>query len=173
MKISPNGKIIAVADFEQGQVFLYDFNENTGAVEFKFQVLVDLLFTPISPYGIEFSQDSETLYVSGKNAPQTSYLMKWELNNNSWDAGKVVISTSTEYDFGSLQLASNGKIYMAKYFNNDPINSSTHIAVIDQPENQTNNRYISNAVNLEQGSSYKGLPNFIQSYFRNRIIVFP
>ena len=170
MKISPNGKTIAVADFDQGQVFLYDFNETTGAVIFKFQVLVDLLFTPISPYGIEFSQDSEILYVSGKNAPQTSYLMKWELNNNAWDAGKVIVTTSTEYDFGSLQLATNGKIYMAKYFKNDPITSSDYIAVINKPEDKIDNRYISNAVNLESGNSFKGLPNFIQSYFRNRII---
>jgi hypothetical protein len=73
MKISPNGKTIAVADFDQGLVFLYDFDENTGSVAFKFQLLVDLLFTPISPYGVEFSQDSEILYISGKNQPQTSY----------------------------------------------------------------------------------------------------
>jgi gliding motility-associated-like protein len=96
--------------------------------------------------------------------------MKWELNNNSWDAGKVVVTTSTEYDFGSLQLATNGKIYMAKYFNNNPISSSEYVAVIDKPEDKVDNRFITNAINLEAGSSFKGLPNFIQSYFRNRII---
>lgn len=170
MKISPNGKIIALADFESRYVYLYNFDIATTTISLDKGFMGDLFFTPIKPYGIEFSQDSNTLYFSGKNLPNTSYLIKFGLTLPDSDEGRIVVATSTQYDFGSLQLASNGKIYVANYVQNDPLQSLDHISVINNPEDKTDVEFKPLIINLSSGTSFKGLPNFIPSFFQNRII---
>jgi len=110
MKISPNDKIIAMADYESRNIYIYNFDVETTTISLDKALMADLFFTPIKPYGIEFSQDSNTLYFSGKNLPSTSYLIKFGLILPDSDEGRIVVATSTQYDFGSLQLASNGRI---------------------------------------------------------------
>lgn len=170
MKISPNGKIIAMADYESRNIYLYNFDVSTTMISLDKGFMADLFFTPIKPYGIEFSQDSNTLYFSGKNLPNTSYLIKFGLTLPDSDEGRIVVATSTQYDFGSLQLASNGRIYVANYVQNDPLQSLDHISVINKPEDKIDIEFRPLAINLLSGKSFKGLPNFIPSFFQNRII---
>lgn len=170
MKISPNGKIIAIADYESRYIYLYNFDIASTTISLDKGFMGDLFFTPIKPYGIEFSQDSNTLYFSGKNLPSNSYLIKFGLTLPDSDEGRIVVATSTQYDFGSLQLASNGKIYVANYVQNDPLQSLDYISVINKPEDKIDIEFRPLSINLLSGTSFKGLPNFIPSSFQNRII---
>ncbi len=170
MKISPNGKIIAMADYESRNIYLYNFDITTTTITLDKGFMADLFFTPIKPYGIEFSQDSNTLYFSGKNLPNTSYLIKFGLTLPDSDEGRIIVATSTQYDFGSLQLANNGKIYVANYIQNNPLQAVDNISVINKPEDKIDVEFRPLSINLLTGKSFKGLPNFIPSYFQNRII---
>ena len=126
--------------------------------------MADLFFTPIKPYGIEFSQDSNTLYFSGKNLPSTSYLIKFGLILPDSDEGRIVVATSTQYDFGSLQLASNGKIYVANYVQNDPLQSLDHISVINNPEDKNDVEF--------KPLSFKLAPDAVKSLVSSIALIF-
>src|SRR5690606_16479855 len=98
------------------------------------------------------------------------YLYKYIINNTSLINDKIEIATSTSYDFGSLQLASDGKIYMANYLQNQPIESLNRISVINNPNDTIDNDFELLSIHLGSDSSFKGLPNFVQSYVENQII---
>ncbi len=170
MKISPDGQKIAVADYESRTIYLYNFDVETSTITFDKGLLADLFFTPIKPYGVEFSPDSNTLYFSGKNAPNTSYIIKFGFKMPDSDEGKIIVATSSDYDFGSLQLATNGKIYIANYIQNNPLQSIDHISVINNPDDKLDVGFKPLEIKLSTGESFKGLPNFIPSFLRNRII---
>ncbi len=60
---------------------------------------------------------------------------------------------------------------MASYDQLDPLMPLGQIGVITNAESlESDSGFKSLEVNLNPGQSYRGLPNFIQSYFRNRII---
>ncbi|GGK12001.1 hypothetical protein GCM10007962_02800 [Yeosuana aromativorans] len=171
MKISPNGKILGLADYDGRLIYLYNFNNDTATLSFDKTLLADLLFTPINPYGLEFSQDSEVIFYSGKNqSNNNSYLIRFRLVDRSDVEGKTVVDVSSGYDFGSLQLASNGKIYMAIFVQNNPLASVGQISVINAPSDNSDIGYQPLGIDLQTGESLKGLPIFVQSFFRNRIL---
>ena len=174
MKISPDGKFIALLDFRDGSGYLYlfDFDNDARTITFKEQILVDLFFNEIKPYSVEFSADSKTIFFNGESVAQkTDYLFRYFLFDTGIFSGKIAVSSSDEYDFGTLQLARNGKIYMANSLSNPSLNAVGQLTVINDPENRDNNNdIVPLSVDLESGNSFKGLPNYISSFFRNRII---
>ncbi|HKK12847.1 MAG TPA: hypothetical protein VJ945_08435, partial [Flavobacteriaceae bacterium] len=142
MKISPNGKFIALVDYENRHFYLYSFNISDSSISLTKHFHTDLLFTPLNPYGVAFSQDSEIVFFTSKNIPASySILFRYVINSNDMFNAKVGIASSSDYDFGSLQLARNGKIYMANYIMNDPLMSIDHISVINDPENPDNSDF--------------------------------
>ena len=160
MKISPDGTKIAIADAKI--IHLYNFNINNSSISFYKSINTNFL----RPHGIEFSQDSKILYftISGS-------IFKYLIYNDNVLNEKIFIAGTSKYNYGDLQLANNGKIYVANYIPESPITSISSIGVINNPENDFNdNNFLPLAVNLESGASYKGLPNFISSFLRNRII---
>ncbi|WP_171946640.1 T9SS type B sorting domain-containing protein [Flaviramulus basaltis] len=172
MKISPNGKKIALLDNEGNFIYLYDFNINNSTISFDTIVNPNQLMDPLSVYGVEFSQDSQILYFTGNNASNTSFLYKYLIYSDNIFNAKIYLSVTRDYSFGDLQLASNGKIYIANFYPNSPITSINNISVINEPENndEGDSEFSPLAINLRSGASYKGLPNFIVSFLRNRII---
>jgi len=174
MKVSPDGKFIALLDFKDGSgyIYLFDYDNAAKTITFKEELLVDLFFNEIKPYSIEFSADSRTVFFNGESVAQkTDYLFRYFLFDTGVFSGKIAVSSSDDYDFGTLQLARNGKIYMANSVSNPTLNSVGQLTVINDPESRDNNNDITPlSVDLESGNSFKGLPNFISSYFRNRII---
>ncbi|HZW63684.1 MAG TPA: hypothetical protein VFF15_08595, partial [Flavobacteriaceae bacterium] len=169
MKISPNGEYIAVVDYEGRTIPLFEFNFQNTTLNYLTFINPDLFGVPTNPYGIEFSPNSSIIYFTGK-CPPVSYLYKYIINNTSLINDKIEIATSTSYDFGSLQLASDGKIYMANYLQNQPIESLNRISVINNPNDTIDNDFELLSIHLGSDSSFKGLPNFVQSYFENQII---
>ena len=173
MKISPDGTKFAVADYNDRYIYIYDFNTNTGEISNPKTINTDEGFGVESyPYGIEFSPNSKILYYSTSSNIGTYTLTQYQFENTDPFTKKVKIHTSRDFVKGSLQLAINGKIYVAlqAYQNGDTV-ANNSIGVINFPNKiGADCNYQDNSLNIVPGSSEKGLPNFIQSYFRNRIV---
>jgi hypothetical protein len=153
MKTSPNGRKIASAiDHSLGYVEMLDFDNATGIVSNPF-VLHQL---GGGNYGIEFSPDGSKLY-STKYSTKT--LMQWDLcagNDSAVYKSLTTIFTST-VSLGALQLANNGKIYVARL-------GQTMLGVIDNPNLAgTSCNYIDVGQSIAPKTSNYGLPNFITS----------
>lgn len=163
LKASPNGKKIAIAHNQigsvaggsssNGAVYLYDFDNATGAITNPV-----LLLENINPYGVEFSAETKKVYAS-----TNSGLFQFNLESASIPDSQILIS----FDSGtSLQLGPDKKIYKA---NINPAFNTT-LDVINSPElDGLACDYVRQAVNLGVGTSRFGLPHFITSIFNSSI----
>jgi hypothetical protein len=162
IKFSPTGQKLCIA-INAVSVLLYDFDNNTGIVSNP----LTLLSFPLSGYGgSEFSADGTKLY-AGNNlySPNVnSRITQWDLSAGS---NSAIISSSVNLITdslapGSLQLAPNGKIYIAS-------SGSRSLSVINNPNAAgvacnfvLNGQPISAAINSTLNSySRSGLPNMI------------
>ncbi|WP_100610937.1 T9SS type B sorting domain-containing protein [Confluentibacter lentus] len=156
IKISPNGEKIAIADFGGNYIYLYDYNISNSTIAYNSTINPNTPFSRANPYGLEFSQDSKLLYFTA-----SGLLFKYDFNNNDRMYEKEFLSRYSGY--GDLQLATNGKIYIAT--------SANRLSVINDPEDLVGNSGFENlSVGLNPHASLKGLPNFVTSFLRNRII---
>ncbi len=168
MKFSPNGRKLGLAIFDGnippqpnpppniGGFELYDFDPATGLVSNFVKLHSDW-----SAYGCEFSQDGTKFYGSLFSGDQ---MYQWNVC-----AGSSAAIVASEYtlvpggsnnNFGSMQLASNGKIYIAQ-------KQKQSLSVINNPNalgSACNYSYL--AVPLGQRTADLNLPNFMSSYFK-------
>lgn len=182
MKFSPDGTKLAVADYGQSDIFLYDFDASTGKLAHKTTIFTDMMiFTPTNPLGLAFSPDSKKIYFSAREVITRSAITQYYIDKPPTTPPtldeKKRIYTSTDVHFGSLQLAVDGNIYVSIFENNRPIDledgivSQSELGVLKFPDDEdTPVQYEHLSVSLGGKKASKGLPNFIQSYFRNRII---
>lgn len=160
MKISPNGKKIAISNVADSRLALCDFNPVTGQV-------TNFMNLQIVAYVLEFSPNSKLLYTT--DIADIKALTQFNLeSNNEADIynSRVVIATAEDnQNFGALQLGPDGKIYIAKW-------ALGHLDVINNPNRLgLSCNYQAETIYLEGKTSKLGLPPFIQSYF-NRTISF-
>ncbi|MCF7568212.1 T9SS type B sorting domain-containing protein [Sabulilitoribacter arenilitoris] len=178
LKLSPDGNRLASANVKQG-LYLYDFDTTTGKV--SNQRLLNISGLANGSYGIEFSPNSNLLYVHASNdffdidnpsnnevlSNHTSKLIQYNLLNSDIVGTSVVIDDRNLYR-GALQLGPNGKIYRAlsvTYSQGTP-----YLGVINNPNKiGTACNYQHNAVYLSTNNSSQGLPPFIQSFFNEQI----
>ncbi|MBI1782548.1 MAG: hypothetical protein HYR66_14475, partial [Sphingobacteriales bacterium] len=171
MKASQDGKLLAVAH-KRTAVDLLDFNNATGVLSNARSLFTpaDTYQTMYGPYGVEFSPDSKLLYVSGDYFDfnvigQLSFLLQYDATQPTLFAiqnSKSVIYTqqaawSTD-NFGSLQLAPDGKIYLAEM-------GQPFLSVINNPNGAAVNcQFVHGQLSLWTngfyGSSMYGLPAF-------------
>jgi gliding motility-associated-like protein len=172
IKASPNGKKIAVAHiqnenysggdiYDKGAAYIYDFDSLSGMVYNP-----TLLISNVFAYGVEFSNNSNLLYVSyGKilQDPLTRYkLVQYNLQDPNLVNSKVIISENgnNDYSYAALQLAGNGKIYFSSFAPNSlgVINNPNILGMgcnfnpVGQPLSAT-------------ATHTMGLPPFITSFF--------
>ncbi|WP_350292612.1 T9SS type B sorting domain-containing protein [uncultured Croceitalea sp.] len=148
IKISPDGTKLAIAHNMVG-VELFDFDAATGQVSNPVRLRED----DQEYYGVEFSPNSEVLYISISEGG----LLQYDLNAANIPASEVEISDSPLI-FG-LQLGIDGKMYIALDF-------VPYLAAVNQPNVVgAGCDFELQAVNLDTGISFFGLPPFIQSYF--------
>jgi len=158
MKISPDGTKIAVATFNY-TFQLYDFDAVTGTL--SNQKVINYGFGGFGSYGIEFSPNSNLIYVAdhrGQNkiVQFDTTLATPELITNS--ATALEVNTQA---LGALQLGPDNKIYLAK-------EGSPFLGVINQPNVIGNGcNYVSEGVNLAPKTSNLGLPGFVASAIIN------
>jgi hypothetical protein len=159
MKISPNGKKLAISNANDGNLGLCDFDPITGQVS----NLMDLKY---GTYGVEFSPNNKLLYASSdllveEDLVDEVYQFNIESNLESEILNSKTLITKGEKGSrvqGALQLASDGKIYVAT--------EASYLDVIHDPNIVGSGcNYEYDAVYLNGRHSNLGLPPFIQSFF--------
>ncbi|WP_254561490.1 PKD domain-containing protein [Dyadobacter diqingensis] len=141
-------------------VELFKFNDSTGVL--TYDKTINLGPAPPKAYGIEFSPSGEKMYVSfqGENGTK-SYLKQYDLtfSDSLIVESAIVIDSSATQKFGALQIAPDGKIYMA-------IDGSDYLASIGEPERNSVSaiEYKRNGVNLGGKKSQLGLPSMVQDF---------
>jgi len=181
MKISPNGKRLACANYafcapynsNASSFELYDFNNANGQVS-NLTPLYSLpsntvAFANTDAYGVEFSPDASKLYGTLSNNifyPNGS-LLEWDLcvANSSLIAStqtSIATPTFTPYNgFATMQLAPDGKIYVAHY-----VIDNTSVSVINFPNLYGAASGFSLSVpSVSPGTTNYFLPNFMGSQF--------
>ena len=188
LKLSPDGTKMACANLSadnenstsNDQLFLYDFDTATGKVSNS--VELQIYGQNHNPYGIEFSPNSQLLYVHAYNnfradnddgedndnpISHTSSLVQFNLARTNIQGSMVVIDERQLYR-GGLQLGPDGKIYRAL---SDTYNTGLpSLGVINEPnEIGFACNYQHAAIDLSPNQSAQGLPPFIQSIFNVQI----
>lgn len=177
LKISPDGKKIAIAHMGDKQLILYDFDNSKGIV--SNQRFLNLQTPTNSPYGVEFSGNGEKLYIHATNDFFSDDIIEWTNPNNHLSTlyqfnvslptiqeinnSRVVIDSQNLFR-GALQLGPDQKIYRA--LSSSYFNGGSYLGVIENPENDgLSCNYKHNAINLGSKKSTQGLPPFIASLF--------
>lgn len=169
LKFSPDGKKLASSNLEKELVF-FDFDNETGIVSNKQNLIKSLVFfDQPSVYGIEFSNDSKLLYTTSFNkSTNTETLFQYELDNLHPTERIKKIHVKNLNGFTSLQLSHNSKIYKTQTRPNKK--PGDYLDVINAPNKiGLDADFKTNVISIKDKSG-TGLPNFIQSYFRTRIL---
>jgi gliding motility-associated-like protein len=169
LKVSQDGTKLAVAipGGVRNLVEVYDFADSTGEITNK--RIIDLGPAPPKLYGVEFSPDSKTMFVTLqadtlKNSTSYSSLLRFDLTDKDSTViakSKVLIDSSRKDIYGSVQLGPDGRIYLA-------VAGSTFLGLIKTPNdtlkyNKTTGKidtayYERNGFNLNGKTSQLGLP---------------
>jgi len=156
LKISPDGNILALANNYLNSVELYRFDAITGAV-LPFVTTGNTILSNITrAYGIEFSPNSQLLYVS---RTYSGIIYQFDLNSANIANSMTTLTpqiTGTDYIKGAMQLGPDNRIYVVK------CNSNT-LAVINDPNVLGNGcNLVANGVTLASGALGRaGLPTFV------------
>ena len=168
MKISPNGKKLGVASQNGNNINngsdnfqLYDFDNTTGLLSNYFSLWNGPLQNNNNywAWGCEFSPDGTKFYGTRYNVGGGLY--QWNLcagSNTAIAASQATIAIPGVQLF-SLQLAKNGKIYVARY-------GQQTLGVINNPNNLSGAcNYVDLGQSITPQICYYGLPNFLSTYF--------
>jgi gliding motility-associated-like protein len=154
MKFSPNGEKLALAIYKDGVIEVFDFDASTGEIKFSQRTNIEDRL-----YGIEFSPSGRFLYST--NGIHSVYQFDLLAPNISTSLFRVAYDIPYDSPYG-LQLASNGKIYIAKY-------DMYFLSAINYPDSSREAcSYEKEAIKFpNDGVRYckNGLPNFISTYF--------
>jgi hypothetical protein len=115
MKISPDGNRLAVALYGAGgSMELFRFDRNTGVVsDLANPTVSDTNTTGGLFYGVEFSPDSRALYFTMVHTSNTIY--RYDISSNAFlNRTSIFGAGPGDYVLGALQLAPDGKIYVAR-----------------------------------------------------------
>ena len=171
MKASPQGNKLGLALFTQSSPSatnfeLFNFNNTTGGVSNPIS-LPSPSTTALPPgipwyraYGVEFSPDG-TYFYGGLNS--TGEVFQYDLLAGGSAAirnSASLVGTATGSNvniIGALQLATDGKIYVAR-------DGQSWLATVTNP-NTSGAFLTNNGVSLGSRTSGLGLPTFIQSFF--------
>lgn len=163
LKISPDGKKLACGVFSKFTFELFDFDNETGRVYNPISIPTN---ESLNAYSCEFSPDTKKLYTSSFD----SFVRLYQYDLSSGNPDVIINSAVLIADIdainvlGTLQLAPNGKIYIAS-------NKSYYLGVIEKPnESGMNCAYNPKGVFLNNKISRLGLPNVIYDYYNPELI---
>ena len=158
MKASHNGCKIAVAVCYSSVAEFFDFDRSTG-----------LLSNVISisgvedPYGVEWSPNDQYVYFSSRGPWAVAAINQFDIRAGS--SAAIIASKSYVYysvttaNYGCMQLAPDGKIYVAN-------TNGSYLGVINLPNNQAAAvNYIFNGFYLQGNTVQQGLPNYYPDLF--------
>ena len=171
IKISPDGTKVANANASSG-LYLYDFDSNTGILSNQTEIVIG--GTNKTSYGVEFSPNSELLYIHASNDQQgesghSSTLYQYDLMAADISASEIEIDSRANFR-AALQLGSNGKIY--RTIAESYTVGTSYLGVINNPNVRgTGANYKHQALSLGSGVATQGLPPFVQSFFNKTAII--
>ena len=170
MKASPDGKTVILTT--PGVLHFLKFNNSSGEITPDKKVNTAINFTRgFTVYSAEFSPNSKLMYYTSYeygNGPLSFTLKQFDLNSNDVFQIGATIFSAPNFTPGTVQLGSNNKIFVS--YKNSTGTVKT-IGVVNEPNKLGNEcDYSHSKINLNPNNSTRGLPNFISSYFRNRII---
>ncbi|MEA3496544.1 MAG: gliding motility-associated C-terminal domain-containing protein [Bacteroidota bacterium] len=153
LRSSHDGRKIVSANWNIGNIEIFDFNKSTGILS---NPLTHGNFQNYGPYGIEFSPNNRFLYITegwGNN------LYQYDLeagSDNQIIKSRVKIATYSGY-FGAIQIARDGKIYVAE-------DQNKYLGVINCPNKKgIECNFVTNGFHLNGKESSFGLPTFIST----------
>jgi hypothetical protein len=170
LKVSSNGARLAVAMSSLSELQLYDFNPATGVI--TNQRLLNVAsgafnvggVTDATIYGVEFSPNSNVLYVSTTFGGTVKNVYQFDvtgataaiISGTRFTASPAVANNN--YTYGQLQLGPNGRIYIAKNPNGT---GATTLDVINTPNTLgAGCGYSASSVSIA-GSCRLGLPTVL------------
>ena len=156
-----------------GRIEIYDFDNLTGVISNP--QIIDNSNTNIpsgvgkvsGPYGVEFSPNGRYVYISfyipatGGNTGNDGV---WQIDMfkktaDSMAASIFHVAKGTAGNYGGMQLAPDGKIYVAR-------NGRTYVSSITKPNcPKSACTFVDNAVSLSGRTCRYGIPTFIQTFF--------
>ena len=153
----------------QNSVDLYTFNDSTGNMTFN--RTLQLGPAPPKAYGVEFSPDGKSLYVTMLADTNTdgsqkgaSYIVKYDLNQKDslLTGSRTVVDSSTTRQYGSIQVGPDGRLYVA-------IQGSSSLGTIENPNGGLLDSLIFNPNGQTLGgkNSQLGLPNLVANFNDN------
>lgn len=169
LKASPSGEKLIMANAQtfnstsaNGNIHLYDFDNTTGEVSNSIQLLAN-----ISPYGVEFSPDSNKAFASASTPGSSAVIYQWNIEPGINPNNSLYVQETNSQQAAALQLGPNGKIYM-------PLFNGTLLTAINNPNEYGEDMDYSNftnagAISLQGNTTTFGLPPFIQSIFTSRV----
>jgi len=161
LKASPNGQKLVIVNgntnFNIAEYF--DFDPNTGIISNA----VSIQFNPLwNYYGASFSPDNSKLYIACMLNGNGIY--QFDMNAGGGDPASVIASVELiagYYNYLGLQLAIDGKIYVARA----PFSGYPFLGVINNPNAPGDScNFVDSAIDLNGNSASYGFPNFIDSY---------
>lgn len=160
---SPDGTRLAAALWNDASSFeILNFDRSTGKVSDPIH-----LKGFSQAYGVAFSPDGSKVYGTTNNGEMNkAQIVQFDLRAGSpteISKSAVVVGTSGSPSLGALQLAPDGKIYVARKDN-------YYLAVINKPNAKGKaSEYVDNGFHLGKQKSDLGLPNFPQGLARQSI----
>lgn len=156
MKVSPDRSRLAIAIQLLGIVEVFDFDCESGEVSnplfMQSEQLEDV-------YGLEFSPNSKLLYAGLRKKYSAIYQFDLRHRNEILLLGSLVKLGEFVYEYGAIQIAPNGKIYIA-------MKDTNLLGVIHDPNIQGYGcHYLADGIYLHDRLSMLGLPTFLHPYF--------
>jgi len=160
IKASPHGDKIAYVVQGFNFIELLDFDNETGKSSNPVRISTD---SRKDNYGLEFSPSGKLLYVSDY---KTNTIYQYDISLHNADTikatEKLIKAVTNTHSIGALQLAPNGKIYIAQ-------NELRFLGVINNPDKYGDScDYVREGVFLGEGNGVRsrlGLPNLNQSLY--------
>lgn len=163
LKLSPDGSKLAHVIGPQNygflaQVEILSFNDKTGVIAGPVVSINNIDY----PYGAEFSQSGRYLYISelwGKK------ILQYDITDPAVNTTRTQITSSTNLQFGALQLGPDNKIYVTAENGTDV--GYPYLGVINNPDMQgAGSGYVQDAINLNGRSTLIGLPTFNATFLQ-------
>ncbi len=144
-------------------VELYNFDDATGKISGPVR-RIDLGPYPPKAYGVEFSPDGKGLYVSLNDSSSrgASYIVRYDISQRDSLAlanSRILVDSSTVRQYGALQIAADGKIYVA-------VQGANSLAVINKPNAGLIGDFQFSPTGQALGGkvSQLGLPNLVTNF---------
>ncbi|MFY7936155.1 MAG: gliding motility-associated C-terminal domain-containing protein [Flavobacterium sp.] len=157
IKFSNDGTKLAFADHYNYTTIISDFNNLTGVISNSRAIDANFQYPSGSIYGLEFSPNSQYLYLTGNQ----NKIFQCSIPNSSTNMSNIcnMIEFNTIGVNGQLQLGPDGKIYSVVF-------NYGYVGVINNPNSYFKScGFNRNGIYLGGKSSNIGLPNYYQTFF--------